>query len=75
MTGPPCTHTDLIAASITNMRSGFNSLATKVKVVPEKNSYGGHPYLQGRRGDLLKALYWSDDGLCLFAKRCYRKEQ
>jgi transposase len=24
---------------------------------------------RGKRGDLLKALYWCDCGLCLFAKR------
>ncbi|MGD7196134.1 IS66 family insertion sequence element accessory protein TnpB [Ralstonia pseudosolanacearum] len=52
------------------MRSGFNSLAAKVETVLHKNPYGGHVFLfRGKRGDLLKALYWSDGGLCLLAKR------
>jgi transposase len=52
------------------MRSGFNSLAAKVQMVLEKDPYGGNIFLfRGKRGDLLKALYWCDGGLCLFAKR------
>ncbi len=32
--------------------------------------FSGHVFLfRGKRGDLLKALYWSDGGLCLLAKR------
>jgi transposase len=27
---------------------------------------------RGRRGDLIKALWWDGDGLCLFAKRLER---
>ena len=27
---------------------------------------------RGRRGDLLKVLWWDGDGLCLFAKRLER---
>jgi transposase len=27
---------------------------------------------RGRRGDLIKLLWWSGDGLCLFAKRLER---
>lgn len=59
-----------IAAGATDMRSGFNSLAAKVQTVLEKDPYGGNIFLfGGKRGDLLKALYWCDGGLCLFAKR------
>ena len=28
--------------------------------------------LRGRRGDLIKLLWWDGDGLCLFAKRLER---
>jgi transposase len=28
---------------------------------------------RGRRGDLIKLLWWSDDGLCLLAKRLERE--
>ncbi|EEF26453.1 conserved hypothetical protein [Ricinus communis] len=52
------------------MRSGFNSLASKVQTVLERDPYSGHVFVfRGRRGDLLKALYWSDGGLILLAKR------
>ncbi len=35
--------------------------------------FSGHVFLfRGRRGDLLKLLWWSGDGLCLFAKRLER---
>ncbi|WP_397282637.1 IS66 family insertion sequence element accessory protein TnpB [Pandoraea sputorum] len=59
-----------IAAGVTDMRCGFNGRAAKVEVVLQKDPFSGHIFLfRGRRGDLLKALYWSDGGLCLLAKR------
>ncbi|CAM2194950.1 transposase [Paraburkholderia kururiensis] len=59
-----------IAAGVTDMRCGFGSLAAKVQTVLEKDPYGGNIFLfRGKRGDLLKAIYWCDGGLCLFAKR------
>jgi transposase len=30
------------------------------------------PFSRGRRGDLIKLLWWSGDGLCLFSKRLER---
>ncbi|MBG0881284.1 IS66 family insertion sequence element accessory protein TnpB [Burkholderia sp. 9775_39] len=52
------------------MRSGFNSLATKVQGVLEKDPYSGHVFVfRGKRGDLLKCLWWCDGGLCLLSKR------
>lgn len=70
MIGPPTGTRIWIAAGITDMRSGFNSLAVKVQTVPERDPYSGHVFVfRGKRGDLLKALYWSDGGLCLLAKR------
>ena len=59
-----------IAAGVTDMRSEFNSLAAKVQTVLEKDPFSSHVFiLRGKHGDLLKALYWSDGGLCLLAKR------
>ncbi|RQQ56920.1 IS66 family insertion sequence element accessory protein TnpB, partial [Burkholderia stagnalis] len=59
-----------IAAGTTDMRCGFNSLAAKVQTVLEKDPFSGHVFVfRGKRGDLLKCLYWSDGGLCLLAKR------
>ncbi|WP_425606077.1 IS66 family insertion sequence element accessory protein TnpB [Paraburkholderia sejongensis] len=63
-------HADLDRAGVTDMRCGFNSLAAKVQTVLEKDPFSGHVFVfRGKRGDLLKCLYWSDGGLCLLAKR------
>ena len=35
--------------------------------------FSGHVFVfRGRRGDLIKLLWWDGDGLCLFAKRLER---
>lgn len=55
------------------MRCGFNGLAAKVQTAIQKNPYCGHLFVfRGRRGDLLKVLWWTGDGLCLLAKRLER---
>ncbi|AKK24602.1 IS66 family insertion sequence element accessory protein TnpB [Pandoraea oxalativorans] len=70
MIGVPSNTRVWIAAGVTDMPCGFNGLAAKVEVVLQKDPFSGHIFLfRGRRGDLLKALYWSDGGLCLLAKR------
>ncbi|VVE84497.1 IS66 family insertion sequence element accessory protein TnpB [Pandoraea sputorum] len=70
MIGVPSNTRVWLAAGVTDMRCGFNGLAAKVEVVLQKDPFSGHIFLfRGRRGDLLKALYWSDGGLCLLAKR------
>ncbi|ODP34998.1 IS66 family insertion sequence element accessory protein TnpB [Pandoraea sp. ISTKB] len=70
MIGVPSNARVWIAAGVTDMRCGFNGLAAKVESVLQKDPFSGHIFLfRGRRGDLLKALYWSDGGLCLLAKR------
>jgi transposase len=52
------------------MRKGMNGLAMQVQTVLEKDPFSGHVFcFRGRRGDLIKALYWDTQGLCLFAKR------
>jgi len=53
-----------------DMRKGFNGLAAQVMEVLRADPYSGHVFVfRGKRGDLLKILYWDDTGLCLFAKR------
>lgn len=38
-----------------------------------EDPFSGHVFVfRGRRGDLIKLLWWSGDGLCLFAKRLER---
>lgn len=73
MIGLP-SHTKIwLAAGVTDMRSGFNSLAEKVQTVLERDPFSGHVFVfRGKRGDLVKVLWWSGDGMCLLMKRLER---
>lgn len=62
-----------IAAGVTDMRRGFMGLSALVQTVLEQDPFAGHVFVfRGRRGDLIKVLWWDGDGLCLFAKRLER---
>ena len=62
-----------IAAGVTDLRRGFTGLSAVAQTVLEKEPYSGHVFVfRGRRGDLIKLLWWDGDGLCLFAKRLER---
>src|SRR5437762_2773958 len=62
-----------LAAGITDMRKGFDSLAAQAQTVLGQDPFSGHVFcFRGRRGDLVKLLWWDGDGLCLFAKRLER---
>ena len=62
-----------LAAGITDMRRGFDGLASIVQAHLSADPFGGHVFVfRGRRGDLVKLLWWDGDGLCLFAKRLER---
>jgi transposase len=62
-----------IAAGVTDMRRGFDGLSAKVQTVLEQQPFSGHVFVfRGRRGDIVKLLWWDGDGLCLFAKRLER---
>ena len=62
-----------IAAGVTDLRRGFTGLSGKVQTVLQENPFSGHVFVfRGRRGDLIKVLWWDGDGLCLFAKRLER---
>jgi transposase len=55
------------------MRKGFTGLSAAAQIVLEKDPFSGHVFVfRGRRGDLIKVLWWDGDGLCLFAKRLER---
>lgn len=59
-----------IAAGVTDLRRGFTGLSAVVQMKLEQDPFGGHVFVfRGRRGDLIKILWWDGDGLCLFAKR------
>lgn len=62
-----------LAAGITDMRKGFDGLAALVQSTLEHNPFCGHLFVfRGRRGDIVKLLWFDGDGLCLFAKRLER---
>src|SRR3977135_1840195 len=62
-----------LAAGATDMRKGFDGLALAVEETLQQNPFSGHVFVfRGRRGDLIKVLWWDGDGLCLFAKRLER---
>jgi transposase len=62
-----------IAAGVTDLRRGFTGLSAIVQVQLEQDPFAGHVFVfRGRRGDLIKVLWWDGDGLCLFAKRLER---
>ncbi len=59
-----------LACRPTDMRKGFNGLASLVAEVLRDDPYCGHVFVfRGKRGDYLKALYWDQTGICLFAKK------
>jgi transposase len=62
-----------IAAGLTDLRRGFTGLSAIVQLKLEQDPFGGQVFVfRGRRGDLIKVLWWDGDGLCLFAKRLER---
>ncbi len=62
-----------LACGVTDMRKGFDGLAARVQTVLQLDPHGGALFVfRGRRGDLLKVLWWDGQGLCLFAKRLER---
>ncbi|WP_009889502.1 IS66 family insertion sequence element accessory protein TnpB [Burkholderia thailandensis] len=41
-------------------------MAAKVQTVLERDPFSGHVFVfRGQRGDLVKVLWWSGDGMCL----------
>ena len=58
-----------LAAGVTDMRRGFSLLAAQAKKVLVEDPYSGHLFVfRGRRGDLLKIIWWDSQGACLFSK-------
>lgn len=62
-----------IVAGVTDMRAGFNGLATIVEATLSADPFSGHVFVfRGRRGNVIKLLWATGDGLCLLAKRLER---
>lgn len=67
-------HTKIwIAAGVTDLRRGFAGLSALVQTKLEKSPMSGQVFIfRGRRGDLVKLIWFDGDGLCLFCKRLER---
>jgi len=70
MMGLPAGTRVWLAAGVTDMRRGFDGLAALVQSKLTQDPFSGHVFVfRGRKGDRVKVLWWSGDGLCLLAKR------
>jgi transposase len=73
MIAPPSSVRVWLAAGHTDMRKGFDGLAMLVQSRLRRDPFGGQVYVfRGRRGDLIKVLWWDGQGMCLFSKRLER---
>ena len=73
MIGLPAGTRIWIVAGATDLRRGFVGLSGMVQTALEENPFAGHVFVfRGRRGDLIKVLWWDGDGMCLLAKRLER---
>jgi len=62
-----------LAAGVTDMRKGMDCLAALAQMTLAENPFSGHVFaFRGKRGDLVKLLWWSGDGMNLYAKRLER---
>jgi len=59
-----------LAAGVTDMRRGLATLAAQAEQTLKLNPFTGHMFVfRGRRGDLIKIIWWDGQGACLFSKR------
>jgi transposase len=64
---------DWIVAGVTDIRRGFVGLTGMVQTALEQSPFSGQVFVfRGKRGDLIKLLWWDGDSLCLFVKRLER---
>lgn len=68
---PPSPSTRIyLACGATDMRKGFNGLAVLAQQVLHKNPHSGALFaFRGKRGDLVKLLWYDGQGMCLFVRR------
>ena len=73
MIGLPANTRVWLAAGHTDMRKGFDGLAAMVQTALAENPFWGHVFVfRGRRGDIIKVLWFDGQGLMLLAKRLER---
>ncbi len=62
-----------LALGVKDMRKGFNGLSMLAQDALEQDACSGHLFVfRGRRGDLVKIIWWDGQGACLFSKRFER---
>ena len=62
-----------LAGGVTDMRKGFVGLSARVEAILKGDPYSGHLFVfRGKRGDLIKVIWWDGQGACLFSKRLER---
>jgi transposase len=65
MIGMPAGTRIWIVAGVTDLRRGFTGLSGMVQTALAENPFSGQVFVfRGKRGDLIKVLWWSGDGLC-----------
>jgi transposase len=73
MIGLPAGTRVWIAAGVTDLCREFTGLSGMVQTALKEKPFSGQVFVfRGRRGDLIKILWFDGDGLCLFAKRLER---
>jgi len=73
MIAPPAGVKIWLVAGVTDMRRGFDGLASLVAQQLNQDPFSGQLFIfRGRRGHLLKVLFWDGQGLVLYAKRLER---
>jgi transposase len=61
------------ATASTDLRRGFDGLASLVRIHLSQDPLSGHLFVfHNKRADRLKILYWDRDGLCIWYKRLER---
>src|SRR6266446_193922 len=72
-TGAPARRGQRRDAAAGDRTAAMNGLPAQAQTVLGQDPFSGHVFcFRGRRGDLVKLLWWDGDGLCLFAKRLER---
>jgi transposase len=68
MISPPAGGRIYLACGVTDMRKGFDGLVAQVEAALKLDPYGGSLFIfRGRRGDLVKGIYFDGQGLVLYA--------
>ena len=69
----PATTRVWLSGGVTDMRKGFDGLSVLVEKVLQSDPHSGHLFVfRGRRGDLVKVIWYDGQGACLFSKRLER---